>query len=558
MKRFILSLVILFTGLNSYSQVPLSFTLSNVEATDCGPLMYSNIYAFKKFYWAAGSSSECTGENMVLLNGTDGITMTSDNFSMVSFQHINVVDPNGDPFTAGERGDLRRYGGGVMEIFDGGVLKLRLINCRITTIVPYPAPAGPATPVTGTAWGTINAAASDDAWENELDPGNTEQIQINFSSFSPVAQNLCGSISKYNFDVSFEPAQHREIINFSKLSSAARPGKNVNYIMNEILDFSDSTYIILNFASHTGGGENEDELDVYVNFIEKDPGGSVPDGIDHISDSYYWQIGTTLAAYSASITFDASNLPGITDISTIRILRRVTEEADWEIYADYTVSDGDIIANNVTAFSEWVLGSTDGANALPVELTSFTATTIDNKVQLNWQTATEVDNYGFQVERKVHSAESTGWEEIGFVNGHGNSNSVKEYSFVDNLDHNLSLNLDRKIYYRLKQIDTGGDFEYSNVVEVVFNLPAQFSLEQNFPNPFNPSTTINFSIPESGNVLLKIYDMLGRESAVLINETKTAGNYSIKFDAENLSSGIYFYTLKANGMTETKKMFLIR
>lgn len=195
-----------------------------------------------------------------------------------------------------------------------------------------------------------------------------------------------------------------------------------------------------------------------------------------------------------------------------------------------------------------ILKTTDGG--LPVELNSFTACCFANVVYLNWQTETEVNNFGFEVERS--SAENTGWKKIGFISGHGNSNSPKEYSFED---RPAGGNVFR---YRLKQIDTDGKFEYSHTIEVNLESPSEFALEQNFPNPFNPVTKIEFSIPADNNVQISVYDVLGREVAILLNEFKRAGIHRIEFDAENLTSGIYFYRIVSGSFTGLKKMVLLR
>lgn len=187
---------------------------------------------------------------------------------------------------------------------------------------------------------------------------------------------------------------------------------------------------------------------------------------------------------------------------------------------------------------------------LPVELSSFTVSHDNNLAQLNWETATEVNNYGFEIERSTEIHE---WEKIGFVAGHGNSNSPKYYSFADK-----SLNESGEYYYRLKQIDIDGKFEYSDIVNVFMGTPDNFSLNQNYPNPFNPSTTINYSIPADANVEIVVYDMLGNEVAVLEKGNKTAGKYNVVFDATNYSSGFYFYTITAGNYTMTKKMLLMK
>ncbi len=189
-------------------------------------------------------------------------------------------------------------------------------------------------------------------------------------------------------------------------------------------------------------------------------------------------------------------------------------------------------------------------DALPVELSSFYATIHKNDILLNWLTATEVNNYGFEVERNIFK--SPNWEKIGFVQGHGNSNSQKSYSFTD------KPNSGSEFKYRLKQIDTDGKYEYSPEVEVSLNLSSDFSVKQNFPNPFNPTTKIEFSIPSDNNVEIKVFNVLGMEEATLLNENKQAGIHSVEFNASNLASGIYFYKVVSGNYSEIKKMILLR
>jgi hypothetical protein len=193
-------------------------------------------------------------------------------------------------------------------------------------------------------------------------------------------------------------------------------------------------------------------------------------------------------------------------------------------------------------------GSFDGL--LPVELTSFTSKLINDKVQLNWQTKTEVSNYGFNVERRINEGE---WNTLGFVEGHGNSNSPKEYSFSDKDLFAGGSNFQ----YRLKQIDTDGQFEYSDVVEVEI-VPTQFELSQNYPNPFNPTTTIRFSLPQASQIKLTLYNMIGEQVAVLAEGTYETGNHKVTFDAGSLSSGTYIYRLESSDFVQVKKLVLLK
>ncbi len=280
------------------------------------------------------------------------------------------------------------------------------------------------------------------------------------------------------------------------------------------------------------------------------PIGNLPVGINHFSSTYYWQIGTTLDSYDANITFDASNLSGISDINNLRILSRKISGADWEIYSNYSISNGNIIANNATEFGEWVLASTDSSNPVPVELTSFTSSVENSKVILNWSTATEINNHGFQIQRA--KAKDEEWKKIEFLKGAGNSTSPIAYKYEDK---NLAPG---KYKYRLKQIDYDGNYKISKVVEAEIKAPQFFSLEQNYPNPFNPSTVISYTVKGRDFVSLKVYDVLGKEVASLVNEEKTAGTYIVKFNGSELPSGIYIYTLRAGNNLLTKTMILLK
>ena len=213
---------------------------------------------------------------------------------------------------------------------------------------------------------------------------------------------------------------------------------------------------------------------------------------------------------------------------------------------------------NFTDFSDFVLANgIGGTNPFPVELISFTASVRNNSVLLIWETATEVNNYGFEVER---SANSENWTKIGFLNGHGNSNSPKEYSFED------AKLINNSYQYRLKQIDNDGTFTYSNIVSVVVDqMPGGFALHQNYPNPFNPSTKISWLSPVSSWNTLKVYDILGNEVATLVNEFREAGYYEIEFSGSQLTSGVYIYKIQiypanggAEGFSETKKMIFTK
>jgi hypothetical protein len=192
---------------------------------------------------------------------------------------------------------------------------------------------------------------------------------------------------------------------------------------------------------------------------------------------------------------------------------------------------------------------------LPVELASFTSSIDNRKVTLNWSTANEENNAGFEIERKLTSA--TVWATAGHVNGAGNSNTVRSYSFSDN---NLNTG---KYNYRLKQVDFNGNFRYYDLAnEVNIGVPNKFNLAQNYPNPFNPATNINYDLPFDSKVAIKIFDITGREVASIVNQVQPAGYYSVNFNASVLSSGVYFYQINADGgnqnFVKTMKMMLVK
>ena len=187
--------------------------------------------------------------------------------------------------------------------------------------------------------------------------------------------------------------------------------------------------------------------------------------------------------------------------------------------------------------------------ALPVELTAFSAQVSGKTVNLNWETATEVNNYGFNVERRPEAGD---WSTVDFVEGHGNSNSIKHYSFTDNVS------LSGKYSYRLKQVDIDGMYEYSNLIEVTVGTPSKFEVAQNYPNPFNPTTTISFSLPQKENVQVIVYNSLGEIVKTLVNQDLEVGIHSYNFDASTLGSGVYYYKVTAGKNIQTNKMILIK
>ena len=194
---------------------------------------------------------------------------------------------------------------------------------------------------------------------------------------------------------------------------------------------------------------------------------------------------------------------------------------------------------------------------LPVELKTFSATTDGRNIILNWSTATELNNLGFEIQRKIGTND---FVTVGFVSGKGTTSEPNDYTFTDRgLDNG-------KYYYRLKQTDFNGSYQYSDIVEIEFRAFDSFILEQNYPNPFNPATTVGYGLSERTQVRLSVLNTIGEEVAMLVNEVKDAGYYVTKFNASDLPSGIYFYKLQAGNPStssgqvyvEMKKMVLMK
>ena len=298
---------------------------------------------------------------------------------------------------------------------------------------------------------------------------------------------------------------------------------------------------------------NNEYLIFQFNFLfdwYADPSGAVTVGITYDGGA------TSTTLYS--ITDPTGNV-GPTTISGYFISPSSgSQNCQLEItYSGYSFNTDNIYWDNICIYGP-----------IPVELVTFTCE-VDNKVvTLFWQTATETNNQGFEIERaRLRSSNyaEASWERIGFVEGKGTTTEIQSYSFTDKPEPGM-------YKYRLKQIDFDGTFAYSPEVEAEVKAPNVFSLEQNYPNPFNPTTKIKYTIPASSLnpfskgegtfVTLKVYDILGNEVAALVNEEQEPGVYEVEFSTSsgirNLVSGIYFYQLKAGSFIETKKMILLK
>lgn len=216
----------------------------------------------------------------------------------------------------------------------------------------------------------------------------------------------------------------------------------------------------------------------------------------------------------------------------------------------------DVCADAIIINGTYSGGGTICQGPLPVTMLSFTASVTKNDVKLEWTTATELNNSGFDVERRL-SKDGDNWKKISFVPGSGTTSEPKSYTFQDKKLQTAGYK------YRLKQIDLNGNYEYFALEsDVVIAPPIVFSMSQNYPNPSNPKSKIDYQLPIDGMTTIRLYDIVGKEVLMIVNENKTAGYYSAEFDGTNLASGAYFYRISIDGsnqhFTKTLKMILVK
>ncbi len=225
-------------------------------------------------------------------------------------------------------------------------------------------------------------------------------------------------------------------------------------------------------------------------------------------------------------------------------LSRCTEKLSDIFFLDNY--DGIVVGDNGT-----ILRTNDGG--LPVELVAFNADVDAQGVLLQWRTASEQNNYGFEIQRRFDRPAAE-WQTIAFVSGSGTTADPRDYRYNDDIEALET------IYYRLVQIDLDGSTTYSRVLRVnrAGSLPLLFSLHPNYPNPFNASTTIGFTLSQDSRVTLSIYNNLGQVVDVLADGYRNAGRYNVIWDASPFPSGIYYCILRAGGQTSTQKLLYLR
>lgn len=259
-------------------------------------------------------------------------------------------------------------------------------------------------------------------------------------------------------------------------------------------------------------------------------------------------------AFATSVCFPLSEVAGpVTDFTQLTIYKRDGDGDAWVAQATELrppSAPTQICVPSVSSFSDFTVGAPEAA--LPVELTTFVAAVGGESVRLDWATASETNNAGFAVERRVDGAKA--WAEVGYVAGGGTTLEARAYSFTD-----AALPYEaRALHYRLRQVDYDGAVQYSAEIDVEPGLPTDFALEPAFPNPARAEATLRYALPSAATVSLEVYDALGRRVLVLVREEQEAGRYAVPLDARALASGVYFVRLRADGRVAGQRVTVVR
>lgn len=282
--------------------------------------------------------------------------------------------------------------------------------------------------------------------------------------------------------------------------------------------------------------------------VARDGSMVTPDAVSQ--DEYYLLIAQEVDG-PFRVCLEYSGLSGVSDPGALVVLRRENASQPWAGLDSEPGDDGEVCAAGLASLSQFAVGSNGDLNPLPVELTAFDARFDGAAAVLTWQTASETGNAGFEIQRAVDGG---AFQPVGFQEGAGTTAAPRSYRFTDTSVPYTA----RRLAYRLRQIDLDGTATLSQEVALTVGRPQAFALEGSFPNPFRAATTIRYALPEAMTVRLSVYDALGREVAVLADEHQAAGRKEVRFEADRLPSGVYFYRLEAGGFVQARRMVLTR
>ncbi len=270
-----------------------------------------------------------------------------------------------------------------------------------------------------------------------------------------------------------------------------------------------------------------------------------------------YQFSPTTNAFSGTIqvNYEDAELRGLTE-STLQV--NYHDGTAWYPITSTTneTTSNYVVSNSISSKTINEISLAGSVAPLPVELTNFKVNIFNGDVVLTWETITETNNYGFDIEKKIIQGNDNSinnWTKIGFVKGNGTSNIIRNYKFTDN-------GIRKGRYsYRLKQIDRDGKFEYNKEEEITLGLnPNKIVIDGNYPNPFNNETVISFQLPVSGVANIKLYNLTGKEVVEILNKPMEAGFHEVRFNFGSLPSGVYYYKIIQNDKSEFKKLLFLK
>jgi hypothetical protein len=591
MKKMLFVFVVLYFAMNSLVATSIEFNVQSLKASPAtGPWMFHtddpnydlkqdgdpytfgtgayiglNNWAYRNFTWddddqGEESSSSCISEDLVVLGSTDNITLKIDGFTLASHEHINTADI--DLAWDNENrsaGDYRTYVGGTGEIYDNGVLKLKVVNCRLRVKIPYPDAAdmqvitgdgdwlnnvGTGATITATGWGTMDQGNSDADWYNEFNQGGLfdGQLRFSFDAFNAVIQ---GDPGYYDFNITVYPAPHLRRIRMRELNFAKDRATTLDF--NSATD-EDDCDILFNFTAANEGGNDDTENEVTVTEFYTAPGGILPNPVVSIA-SQYWQLGTTLESFTTDITFDLEDISNLGDIDNIRVLRRVDSSGEWVVQTTVVVDGTHVKVENVQAFSEWAIGAIQGGT-LPVELSSFTADYVGDGVQLSWITQSETNVAGFRILRSESENFAMAQNITTSLIPANNTSTEVVYVFNDN-----DVEQEKEYFYWIESEDLDGTTEVFGPVRLGQAASSFFSSFE-YDESVYDDVYLTWVTQNSGLDEMQYFDIyrspnFNFDSAIKLNsnpiyiETGEEGEYAYKDITADIGT-TYFYWVAVN------------
>jgi hypothetical protein len=579
---------------------PISFAINNVECyvpgpPACTPWMFDldspeyltsdgnpfsyvddpfygyHNFAYRDFYSTSAAnppwderfpySAACTQENLNFVDGTAGFSINFDDYALTAFQHVNTINPGAAWNILGQAGDRRTYTNGTSTIFHNGIPVLQVNNCVLDVLVHYPNAAqirestginawttnvgsGLGSEVSG--WGIVDVANSDPDWVAVFaDPNVGNRVKFDMSSVSNVIQHRYGY---YSFDLDLVVADH-----------------DVQQVQDQVLfpGALDFVQLDVDFDFHTVdlGGPNSDLGDLIIFLIDAGPEGVFPEEIQSLHPRY-WNFGTTLGSFETDVTF---NLEDFGDSSFWQVLRRGDGENSWQIWHDITILDENRIrANNVNAFSEWAVGSTEDST-LPVILSSFTAIyTNHGDVKISWTTQSESQLAGYRIFKAQSTDLSAAMQISDLIEG-TNSSQLHSYQFTD-----ADVVTGNSYNYWLQQAEMNGEHYYHGPISVHIDQQGEQStpdldivsaIRRVFPNPAS-SPTIDIALAKDARLNISVYNARGQKVKSLFSGYKSKGIHYIIWDGKDnqqqlCPSGIYFIELKVDHQILQRSKFML-